>query len=152
MKHFLYKILLFCLAFFVFEKLFYFVLFLAPTLENDKRLEMVINGEMNKDLIILGSSRGARSIIAGQIEDSLNISAYNLSYPGSDITFHEFMLRSLIKYNDKPRVVLLAVDDTIEFVESNLEFRFDRLYPLAEYNYINNEIILSKENNFWFKF
>ena len=114
MKKFLIQILLFSFTFFLFEKVFYVSLYVSPKLEIDKRLEYIINGNMNKDLIVLGSSRGARNIIASQIEDSLNISSYNLSYPGSDIEFHKFLLQSLIKYNEKPKIVLLVVDDNAE--------------------------------------
>ena len=103
MKKFIIQILVFSITFILFEKVFYVFLYVSPKLEKDKRLEYVLNGNMNKDLIVLGSSRGARNVIASQIEDSLTISTYNLSYPGSDIEFHEFLLRSLIKYNKKPK-------------------------------------------------
>lgn len=153
MKKFLIKILLFCIAFFVFEKAFYVFLYISPKLEKDKRLEFVLNGDLNKDLIILGSSRGARNIIANQIEDSLNITSYNLSYPGSNIEFHDFLLQSLITYNQKPKVVLLAVDDPTELLPSeSINFRLDRLYPLAKYDYINNEMIKRGEKTFLSKF
>src|SRR5690554_940312 len=153
MKKFLIKILLFCIAFFVFEKAFYVFLYISPKLEKDKRLEFVLNGDLNKDLIILGSSRGARNIIANQIEDSLNITSYNLSYPGSNIEFHDFLLQSLITYNQKPKVVLLAVDDPAELLPSeSINFRLDRLYPLAKYDYINNEMIKRGEKTFLSKF
>ena len=81
MKKFIVKILIFSTVFFLFDRLFYIFLDLSPKQEVDKRLDYVINGNMNKDLIIIGSSRGARDLIAKQIEDSLNISCYNLSYP-----------------------------------------------------------------------
>lgn len=153
MKRFLVKILLFCILFFVFEKAFYVFLYISPKLEKDKRLELVLNGDINKDLIVLGSSRGARNIIASHIEDSLNITSYNLSYPGSDIEFHEFLLRSLIIHNKKPKVVLLAVDDQVELLPSeSIKFRLDRLYPLSEYDYINNEMIKRGEKTFLSKF
>lgn len=153
MKKFLIQILLFSFAFFVFEKVFYVFLYISPKLEKDKRLELVLSGEINKGLIVLGSSRGARNIIASQIEDSLNIPSYNLSYPGSDIEFHEFLLRSLIKYNKKPKVVLLAVDDPSELLPSeSINFRLDRLYPLSKYNYINNELVKRGEKSFLSKF
>lgn len=142
MKKFLKLIIIFSLLFFIFDKLFYVFLIFSPQEETDKRLEEVINGKINKDLIILGSSRGARNIIASQIEDSLNISAFNLSYPGSDITFHEFLLESLLKFNKAPKTILLAVDEPFELLQDeSLNFRFDRLYPLSRYRYINNELI-----------
>lgn len=153
MKKLLINILIFCIAFFMLDKVFYVFLMLSPTLEKDKRLEKVINGEINKDLIVLGSSIGARNIIAGQIEDSLKISSYNLSYPGSNIEFHEFVLRSLLKFNKKPKIVLLALDNPAELLPNGtINFRLDRLYPLAKYNYINNEMIKQGEKNFLSEF
>jgi hypothetical protein len=149
MKKFLIQILVFSLTFFLLEKVFYVFLYVSPTLEKDKRLEYVLDGHLNKDIIILGSSRGARNVIANQIQDSLNISSYNLSYLGSDIEFHEFLLRSLIGYNNKPKVVLLVVDNPYELLPSeSIKFRLDRLYPLAKYNYVNNEMIKRGEKSF----
>lgn len=149
MKKFIQNVLIFSLVFFVIDKLFYPLLYLSPSLEVDNRLEKVINGELNKDIIVFGSSQGARNIIARQIEDSLNISTYNLSYPGSDIEFHNFLLKSLIKFNKTPKMVLLVVDDKTELLPSNiLKFRYDRLYPLSINNYINNEMIKRGQKNF----
>ena len=153
MKKLIINIFLFCLSFFLLDKIFYIFLIISPTLEKDNRLEKVINGEMSKDLIVLGSSVGARDIIASQIEDSLHISAYNLSYPGSDIEFHEFLVRSLLEFNKAPKIVLLAVDDPLEFLPNNIiKFRLDRLYPLAKYDYINNEMIKRNEKSFLSRF
>jgi hypothetical protein len=120
----------------------------SASLEKDKRLEQVINGEINKDIIVLGSSRGARDVIACQIEDSLHRSAFNLSYPGSDVEFHEFVLRSLLKFNKAPKVVMLVVDYDAEFYPStSLRFRLDRMYPLVKYDYIYKEMIAKGEIN-----
>lgn len=153
MSEFLKRILLFVIAFFIFDKIFYIFLLISPALEKDRRLENLINGEINREIIIIGSSRGARNIIAKQIEDSLNLSTYNLSYPGSDIEFHEFLLRTLLKFNEKPKIVILAVDDPNELLPSEtINFRFDRLYPLARYSYINEEMIERNEKNFLSRF
>lgn len=149
MSRFIVNILIFTLSFFTIEKIFYIFLLISPRLEKDNRLEKVINGEISEEIIVFGSSRGARNIIAGQIEDSLNLSVYNLSYPGSNIEFHEFLLRSLIRFNKKPNTVLLAIDEPGELLQSeSLKFRFDRLYPLAKYKYINNEMIARGEKSF----
>jgi len=103
---------------------------------------------MNKEIVILGSSRGARNIIAGQIEEATGLSTFNLSYPGSDIEFQEFLLRSLIHFNETPQKVLLAIDDPRQFLPSDLLiFRLERLYPLARYPYINKEMIARGEKN-----
>lgn len=64
-------------------------------------MERVIKGQINSDVIILGSSIGARGILAEQIEDQSNFSAFNLVYPGSNIKFHEFVLSTYLSVNKK---------------------------------------------------
>ena len=147
MKKFLRKILALALLFFVVEKVFIPVLYISPKQEVDKRLEDVILGKMSKDIIITGSSRAARSIIAGNLEKALGKTAFNLSYPGADLEFQTFMLKSVLKFNKAPSVFILVVDNPTEFFTSSLKFRFDRLYPLARYDWINDEMILRGEKN-----
>ncbi len=148
MNSFLKKILWFALAFFLFDKIFYLAMVTAPDMEIDKRLEQIITGNMNHEIIVLGSSRGARNIIASQIEDSLGVSTYNLSYPGSNIEFHDFLLEAIIKHNKVPKKVLLAIDEPDELLYNEMiQFRYDRLYPLVGYSYINNKMIERGEKN-----
>lgn len=142
MKIFLKNILIFSLLVFLVDKLFLLILLYSPYLEADKRLEKLINGEINKDIIVMGSSRGARDILAYKLQDSLNQTTFNLAFPGSDIVFHEFILKTLLKFNKKPKTIFLVVDDPEELQNSaSLNFRYDRLYPLVRYNYINDELI-----------
>lgn len=149
MKRFVKHCLLFGLVFFVLDKGLYFFLNQAPKLEIDKRLEYVLEGKMNKDIIIMGSSRGADNILAKQIEQQTKRSTYNLSYPGSDIVFHDFILKTLLQYNSKPKLILLVIDNPFLFKEEQtLTFRLDRLYPLSKYNYINAELIARGEKNY----
>ncbi|NEW78278.1 MAG: hypothetical protein GZ086_02395 [Gelidibacter sp.] len=151
MKKFIKHSVLFFVIFFIAEKSAYFISN-ASEREYDKRLEYVINGKMNKDLIILGSSIGASNILAGQIENETGLTAYNLSYPGSNVLFHEFILKSLLKFNNSPKTIILTIDNPSEFIEEKtLKYRSDRLYPLAKYNYINNELINQNEKNFMSK-
>ena len=155
MNRFLRKVLVFSIVFFLFDKVFYLFILISPSKEIDKRLQKILDGEINKDIIVLGSSRGARNIIAGQIEDSLGISTYNLSYPAADIEFQEFLLRSLIQFNETPKIVLLAIDviDPEEFLPSEkIKFRLDRMYPLAIYQHVNNELIAREEKTILSKF
>jgi hypothetical protein len=149
MKKFLLKVLVFAVCFFIAEKVFYIFIYVSPGLEKDKRLEKVVTGHMDKDVIILGSSRGARGILASRIEEKTGLSAYNLSYPGSNVEFHEFLLRALLEFNTAPRTVLLVVDDPVELLPAEaLTFRLDRLYPLAKYDFINREMIRRGEKNY----
>lgn len=148
MKRFILNSVMFLAIFFVVEKSSYYLLYKAPDKEVDKRLEQVVNGEMNKELIVLGSSRGAGNIIAGQLEKETGLSAFNLSYQGTNIEFHDFILTTLLKYNKAPKKLLLCIDSPHAFFkEKSLGFRVDPLFPLAANNYINDELIKRGENS-----
>jgi hypothetical protein len=148
MKKSIIQIFLFCILFFIYDKLFLLLENRNPETEIDKRLELLINGKINKDVIILGSSRGARDIIASQLESETGFSAYNLCYPGSNIEFHDFILHTLVEYNRIPKIILFVVDDYIELLPNEKSvFRSDRLYPLVKYPYIRNELITIGEKN-----
>jgi len=141
MGKFAIKLLLFAAVFLIFDKLFIIVAHFSAETEADKRLEYLVNGEVNKDIIIVGSSTGSRDIIASQIEDATGLSTYNLCYPGSNVEFHEFILRTLVKFNAPPKIALLVVDDNVELLyDESIIFRKDRLYPLVKYQYIWKEL------------
>ena len=148
MRLFIIKIILFTAIFLIIDKIFILIRSTSSNKEYDKRLELVLKGEMNKDIVIIGSSRGARAIIASQIQDSLNISCHNLSYLKSNIEFHEFLLKKLIEHNDKPKIILLTIDEEAEFSKSVLEFRIDKLKPLVNYAEIRDELVLKGEKNY----
>lgn len=119
-----------------------------PSYEVDKRLEQVLQGNVNKDLIILGSSRGARDLIASEIERLTGKSSYNLSYPGSNLEFHAFILRTLISNNKTPKTILLTLDSPEGFLKNtSLEFRFDRLYPLVSNDMVVKTLVDRKKKS-----
>jgi hypothetical protein len=149
MKRFLIKCGVFLFVLFIVDKSLLILRNTRPQKELDRRLEYIITGKIRSDIIVLGSSRGARDIVASQLADSLHTTAFNLSYPGSDIHFHEYLLASLIKCgNMKPKILILALDDPAEVKEdSTIKFRFDRLYPLVKYGAIRNTLIEYGEKN-----
>jgi hypothetical protein len=150
MKKFLLTILLFGVVFFIVDKGLILLRNSAPQKEVDKRLEMILNGKINADVLVYGSSRGARDILATQLGDSLQRSVYNLSYPGSGISFHEFLLKeTLAQTNKKPSLIILSVDDPAELLENtNLNFRLDRLYPLVKYEDVRDVLVAQGHKNF----
>lgn len=148
MRKLLTRLLIFASCFLVLDKAFILVRDSAPNREVDRRLEKIVTGNIQSDILIYGSSRGARSVIAKVFMDSLGISAYNLSFPGSDVTFHEFLLRTTLNTpgNKKPKSVILVVDDSDELkVSKSLKFRLDRMYPLVKYKAIREELVKRKE-------
>lgn len=141
MKKFALRLLLFAAIFLIYDKLFILVARRSAEAEVDKRLEYLVKGEINKDIIIAGSSTGSRDILAGKIEEETGHSCYNLCFPGSGVEFHEFILNTLVEFNEAPGLVLLMVDDDIELVyHAPLIFRKDRLYPLVQYPPIWKEL------------
>ncbi|MBU2952144.1 hypothetical protein KO493_15695 [Tamlana agarivorans] len=153
MRKFFKNIILFSILLFVAEKGVYYFLNQAPKNEYDKRLENIVNNDMDYELIILGSSRGANNVVACQLENQTGLKSYNLSYKGSNVIFHDFILETYLKFNKNPQIILLFLDHKFTFVEeSTLTFRYDRLFPLSKYDYINDVLIEKKKKNVLSKF
>lgn len=148
MKQFLIKLSLFFALFFIVDKAFILLRNSSPEREVDKRLEAVLLGEMNQDIVVLGSSKSARGILAGEIEKITGKSTYNLSYPGGDICFQEFILATLLEKNEKPETIILSIDEIVQFADQvSLNFRMDRMYPLVKYPEIREELFRLGEKN-----
>ena len=114
----------------------------------DWRIEKVMDGEVNADVLVIGSSRGARGIIASEITENTHRSAFNFCYPGSNLLFHHFLLKTYLKFNKKPKTIVLSIDDDFAFKESPwLSFRNNALYAFTKYDYINEELIGQQENH-----
>lgn len=140
--------MVFGVLFFAYDKLFIMFRDQSADKEADKRLELLLQGKINKDIIVLGASRGANNIIAGQIEKETGHSAYNISYAASDVEFHEFLLRMLLKHNKAPKIILFPLDDPNELFETHTQgFRYERLYPLVKYDDVNDELVARGEKN-----
>ena len=56
--------------------------------------------------------------------------------------YHDFIVQTLVKFNEPPKLILLVVDDNHAFVDGGpmILFRRDRLYPLVKYPYIWKEM------------
>ena len=141
MKKFLFNLTLIVILFFSIDKLFLFVENYSPSLEFDQRIDRVMKGEMDYDLVIFGSSRSARAIIAADLEKETGLSCYNMSYHGSNTDFHEFILRMYLTYNRVPKYVVLGVDDYNSFIREKTVFRADKLYPFTKYPDIIDELV-----------
>lgn len=146
MKRFLTTFLIFSLLFFLADKLWYWKIMSLPKTEHDKRLEWILNGKMNRDILVFGSSRAQHDLYSDAIQDSLGMSAFNLGYRGGAIDFQLFLLKTVLKHNKKPKIIILTVDDYREFLpDKSLTFRYDQLYPLVKYQEITEELICRKE-------
>ena len=149
MKKFLLRLLLITLIFFVVDKVFLLVEQNAPSLEFDRRIEKMMDGEINADIIVFGSSRSAKSIITSSIADSLGQTAYNLSYNGSNLDFHEFMIRMYLKHNKKGKIYLKmdVYNETLkqEIIYSK-KWIFQKFHKLKEQSFLKKIAVVSAEN------
>lgn len=144
MKKFIFKIILFGVGLLVIDKSLLLIRNSSPELLVDKRLENLVTGKIQSDILIFGSSRGARSVDASQMADSLKRSCYNLSFPGSDITFHEYLIRETLENPliKKPKLIIFVIDDADELKRAvALKFRYDIMYPLVKYDRIRDELV-----------
>jgi len=110
MKTFLKYVFLIALIFFILEKGFYYFIAYAPKKEYDKRLECILEGKMNKDIVVLGSSRGANDIIAKHL---LVLDGVFEFVGNSTLNFRNDRLLPLKKYN-------YVNDELIEQGEKNI--------------------------------
>jgi hypothetical protein len=146
MKKFIATILFFGCLFFIADKVLYFKMQSLSDKEYDKRLETILLGKMNQDILIFGSSRAQHNLYSDLIQDSLKQKTYNLGYRGCSIEFQLYLLKKVLKHNSKPKTILLTIDDYREFLpEKTLQFRYDKLYPLVKYQEITNDLILKKD-------
>lgn len=148
MKKFILKCLLFVAVFFIFDKAFIIFRYLSPKLDFDKRLEHVLEGDIHKDILIFGSSRGTADILPWMLEDSLGLTTFNLSYGGGEIMLEEFILEEIIKNHEIPKYIILLLDDDFELYEHDENaFRADRLQPLVKYPDVRKELVAQGELN-----
>lgn len=148
MKKFIKQILIFALIFFIIDKAAYLVLVKTSKLQSDKKLEKILEGGMDKELLVLGSSRGIGNLIGEQLEDETGLTTYNLSYRGSDINFQSYIFKSYLLHNSIPQDLFLVIDNpALLDAEPVLSFRYDRLYPLAHYNEVNDTLINLKKHS-----
>ncbi len=70
----------------------------------------IYNSEINCDIAIMGSSRAWVHIDPKIIEDKINLSAYNFGIDGHSFFLQYFRNLEYLKYNEKPKKIILSVD------------------------------------------
>ncbi len=129
--------LIFALDFTLAEVLSHFV----NKWQHDNRLGKILTHNEKSNIIILGSSRSFNTVKGKEIHDITKASVYNYGYQGTDVFFHEFMLKLLLKNDCHPKMIILPLDEHQEFfIDTFITFRLDFLYPWAKYSDIRDEI------------
>ncbi|MFI3297083.1 MAG: hypothetical protein R3Y59_05590 [bacterium] len=85
--------------------------------------------KLDSDIVIIGSSRGNHHYVSSLIEDSLNLSTYNVSRDGSFL-FYQMCLIDKILDNYSPRKILWNLEPTCFSDLSKKTSDLERLLPL----------------------
>lgn len=108
----------------------------------------IFTGNINSDIVIYGSSRAWVQFSPRIFEDSLHISTYNLGIDGHNFWLQYFRHKELLKYNRKPKQIILSLD--IFSLSRRMDlYNYEQFLP---YLLWNNEIIeyISSYNGFSF--
>ena len=116
MKKFLIKLLLFVSPLFL---LGYFIdVFISINLKKSNKFaekeyptwNAVFDGKVDSDVLIFGSSRAWIHIDPTMMSQRLGYSTYNLGIDGHNFWLQNLRYRQLLKYNKKPKLIILSLD------------------------------------------
>ena len=95
----------------------------------------IVNGEINSDIIINGSSRAWVHISPKILEENINLSTYNLGLDGFHFNMQYARFKSFLEYNVKPKVVIQTLD-IFSLVNRNGLYKKEQFYPYLNENHI----------------
>lgn len=135
----------------------------------------IYNGKINSEIVIYGSSRAWRHIDPNLLKNKLGLSTYNLGIDGHNFWLQHLRHKTLLKYNKKPKYIIMAIDiwsfqkstelynaeqflpymllnkDIINYTSSNKGFTsFDYYLPLVRYVGNKKAVVQSIENSIFF--
>lgn len=102
----------------------------------------IFNSKINADLLIIGSSRAWIHISPKILDSVLNVNSYNIGMDASHFLMQNARFKLYLKYNKKPKYVIVSVDLT-SFSESK-----EIPFPLQFLPYLNNPDIKNMTTGF----
>ncbi len=100
MKKYFVRLLIFVLLCLGLDRSLYFVL-KQPSKHFDWRYGKVREEQLSTDILLIGSSRGARGLNAEVFEAISGKSTFNFCYPGSNLSFHLYCLETYLNNQKK---------------------------------------------------
>jgi hypothetical protein len=100
----------------------------------------IIEGKINSDILIMGSSRGFVCYNSKVIEDKLKLKTFNISYNAAGYKLQQSKFDIYLKNNIKPKIIIQNID-LAHFNENRVlpeEFQF---IPFLNNEYINDLVI-----------
>jgi len=93
----------------------------------------IIDGKINADIVIYGSSRASVNINPSMIRDSLHIPAYNLGIDGHNFWLQYLRHSMLLEKNPKPKLIIYSLD--MFTLEKRKElYNYDQFLPYMLWN------------------
>ncbi len=107
----------------------------------DNRIGLVADNKINAQIFVIGSSRALNNYDPEIISAKTGKTCYNLGVSGSNIPFHEFLIKLLAIHHKKPEMIIYNIDDYGTLYSNDLIiFRKDLLYPFVDNEMINKEV------------
>lgn len=114
---------------------------LAKKQNRDNRIGLLLDGKINADIAIIGSSRALNNYSPDIISKQTGLSCYNFGVSGSNILFHETMLDLILQQDHKPQILIYNIDDRgVLFAVDGIVYRKDVLYPYVDNSLINRKV------------
>lgn len=151
-KNLLYKIFVFLLFIVVIDRISgWLVSDLALKYKFDRRIELLINNQLEKDIIIIGSSKALNGIDPGIVEAITGKTCYNLGISGSNIEFHETILSLVLQTKKLPKTIIYNIDDpgTLIKFDDIMVYRKEELYPYVNNEYVNTIVGNKLDKSIW---
>lgn len=100
----------------------------------------VINGRVNADVAVYGSSRAVHHFDPAIFGDSLNATVFNLGVDGHGFTLQNLRHKLLLQHNTKPRLIIYSLDLWM-MAEKKEFYLYEQLLPYMYYDKtVNNSV------------
>ena len=111
----------------------------------------IIDGKVNSDVVIYGSSRAWVHFDPFIISRKLKKSTYNLGIDGHNFWLQNLRHKQLLKYNKKPKLIIYSLD--INTLQQNTElYNYEQFFPYMLWNNEFTNTIVNTNNSLNFDF
>ena len=132
-QKFLKKLLAFALLFFMLDKALahWATQAVLHDTQSFGSLSLLYRGDVNKQIVLFGSSKTHVNINAETIEQKTGMSCYNLAIGNASIDMSTFLFEEFLIANKKPDIVFIEADYAHLATNSSLKFRPELLAPFS---------------------
>jgi lysophospholipase L1-like esterase len=102
------------------DKIFAYWTTQAVLKDSARFVSIVYRGELDSQIVFLGSSKTYDNVNAAALEDFTGMTCYNLSWPQASVETLSFLFEECLLHNKKPEVIFLEAD----FAQLSAEHHF----------------------------